>query len=189
MKRYRISEMAKELGVENHVLRYWEEELQLKAKRNELGHRYYTEEDLKIYKEIKRLKESGVQLKGIKNILSDTKDIAEIQLPEQKKEISVDFKSDQQETKQIKLQSLLQMLIQDAVNQSNQLLIDELKDSLLKEIDYQFRQLMDEQEKLHQEDLLLQEKYFEKIDQSIQKEYGNKSKKRFFMFKNKVIQE
>ena len=40
-----ISDAAKEVRVESHVLRYWEEELHLPIKRNELGHRYYTEED------------------------------------------------------------------------------------------------------------------------------------------------
>ena len=43
---YYISEAAKKVQVENHVLRYWEEELQLPIKRNEMGHRYYTEQDV-----------------------------------------------------------------------------------------------------------------------------------------------
>ena len=34
---YYISEAAKKVQVENHVLRYWEEELQLPIKRNEMG--------------------------------------------------------------------------------------------------------------------------------------------------------
>ena len=41
-----ISDAAREVKVESHVLRYWEEELHLPIKRNELGHRYYTEEDV-----------------------------------------------------------------------------------------------------------------------------------------------
>ena len=40
--RYLISETAKLVQVEPHVLRYWEEELGLSIKRNEMGHRYYT---------------------------------------------------------------------------------------------------------------------------------------------------
>ena len=39
---YMISEAAKQVGVESHVLRYWEEELELEISRNEMGHRYYT---------------------------------------------------------------------------------------------------------------------------------------------------
>ena len=67
---YFISEAAKEVKVENHVLRYWEEELQLPIKRNELGHRYYTEEDRELFLKVKQLKENGVQLKGIRTMLN-----------------------------------------------------------------------------------------------------------------------
>lgn len=64
-----ISEAAKQVQVESHVLRYWEEELQLPIKRNDMGHRYYTMEDVRQFKEIKMLKEQGLQLKAIKTIL------------------------------------------------------------------------------------------------------------------------
>ena len=40
-KRYIISDASKMLGVESHVLRYWEEELNVSIPRNEMGHRYY----------------------------------------------------------------------------------------------------------------------------------------------------
>ena len=38
--RYIISDASKKIDVEPHVLRYWEEELHLEIKRNEMGHRY-----------------------------------------------------------------------------------------------------------------------------------------------------
>ncbi len=66
---YFISEAAKEVKVENHVLRYWEEELNLPVKRNEQGHRYYTKEDIERFIYIKELKEEGLQLKAIRNVL------------------------------------------------------------------------------------------------------------------------
>ena len=69
-KQYKISEMTKFINVEAHVLRYWEEELQLPIKRNELGHRYYTEEDKELFLKVKKLKEKGVQLKGIRTMLN-----------------------------------------------------------------------------------------------------------------------
>ena len=68
-----ISDAAKEVKVESHVLRYWEEELHLPIKRNELGHRYYTQEDVERFKQIKGMKERGLQLKAIKMILRDGK--------------------------------------------------------------------------------------------------------------------
>ena len=68
-----ISDAAKKVHVEAHVLRYWEEELELPIKRNELGHRYYTEEDVKRFQEIRELKERGLQLKAIRLILKNGK--------------------------------------------------------------------------------------------------------------------
>ena len=44
--RYMISDAAGLVNVEAHVLRYWEEELELDIPRNELGHRYYTKENI-----------------------------------------------------------------------------------------------------------------------------------------------
>ena len=68
-----ISDAAKEVKVESHVLRYWEEELHLPIKRNELGHRYYTTDDVERFKQIKSMKEKGLQLKAIKMILKNGK--------------------------------------------------------------------------------------------------------------------
>lgn len=68
---YMISETAKRVGVESHVLRYWEEELELPIGRTEMGHRHYTEDDIQLFSCIKELKEQGMLLKEIKNILPD----------------------------------------------------------------------------------------------------------------------
>lgn len=68
---YLINEAAKEVHVEAHVLRYWEEELELPIKRNPQGHRIYTQEDIERFLKIKSLKDKGLQLKAVKTILSD----------------------------------------------------------------------------------------------------------------------
>jgi DNA-binding transcriptional MerR regulator len=67
--RYMISDAAQIAGVESHVLRYWEDELGLEVPRNELGHRYYTRENIQEFQRIKELKEQGYQLKAIRMIL------------------------------------------------------------------------------------------------------------------------
>ena len=72
-KRYLISDAAKAVQAEPHVLRYWEEELELPIQRTELGHRYYTEEDIQTFQNIKELKERGFQLKAIKVLLPELK--------------------------------------------------------------------------------------------------------------------
>lgn len=69
--KYSISDAAKQLSVETHVLRYWEVELGLHIRRNSQGHRFYDAKDISILKNIKDLKEQGFQLKAIKMILPD----------------------------------------------------------------------------------------------------------------------
>lgn len=69
--RYMISDTAKKVEVEAHVLRYWEEELCLNIARNEMGHRYYTAKDILVFQNIKKLKEQGFQLKTIKMVLPE----------------------------------------------------------------------------------------------------------------------
>ena len=77
--RYLISETAKLVQVEPHVLRYWEEELGLSIKRNEMGHRYYTDKDLEIFQKIKELKKEGLQLKTIKEKLHEKDEIPQVE--------------------------------------------------------------------------------------------------------------
>lgn len=68
---YMISEAAKVVGVESHVLRYWEEELGLTIGRTETGYRYYTEEDIQLFHCIRKLKDEGVLLKELKLLIPD----------------------------------------------------------------------------------------------------------------------
>ena len=68
--RYIISDAAKMIDVEPHVLRYWEEELGMEIPRNEMGHRYYTDKEVKIFTAVRDLKAKGFQLKAIKMVLS-----------------------------------------------------------------------------------------------------------------------
>ena len=55
--------------VKSYVLRYWEDELDLHIGRNELGHRYYTGEDIQLFLNIKELKNRGLQLRAIHDLL------------------------------------------------------------------------------------------------------------------------
>ena len=170
-----ISDAAKEVKVESHVLRYWEEELHLPIKRNELGHRYYTQEDVERFKQIKGMKERGLQLKAIKMILRDGKlDVLSMKqgqigstekLEEEKREESpvtnvqgepmdreetglaidiVDSRereiaAESKEDKSRRLQWLLQQLIRQTLQENNSELCREIKESVVKELDYQFR--------------------------------------------------
>lgn len=69
--RFMISEAAKQVKVEAHVLRYWEEELDLTIGRTEMGHRYYTKDDIQLFRCIKKLKDEGMLLKDLKPLIPE----------------------------------------------------------------------------------------------------------------------
>lgn len=65
-KIYTIKEASELLELESHTLRYYEDELELVIPRNSMGHRYYREYDINLFKHIMQLKDQGLQLKAIK---------------------------------------------------------------------------------------------------------------------------
>ncbi len=66
-----ISDASKLVDVESHVLRYWEEELDMEIPRNEMGHRYYTRKHIDVLRHVKELKDNGFQLKAIKMLVPE----------------------------------------------------------------------------------------------------------------------
>lgn len=192
-KVYMISDAAKQVKVESHVLRYWEEELKLPIKRNEMGHRYYTEEDVNRFKDIKDLKEQGLQLKAIRSMLKTgtLKSPVGAVMPEpqteEKKEAVmyheeenakrhvmminkgefVPIHEDTREAKNIRLQQLLQNMIMDAVRFNNKEVCDEIKESLLKELGYQFRLQEEREDERDEQRITRQEEYYRQIDELI----------------------
>lgn len=186
-----ISDAAKEVQVESHVLRYWEEELHLPIKRNELGHRYYTEEDVACFKQIKSMKERGLQLKAIKMILKDGRldiigekkteetagkeeEIMPIQIvePEAMPEGTLERQNVgtlDKEGKARRLQWLLQQMIRETIQESNEELCREIRESLVKELDYQFRTQEERDDERCRLQLERTEQYYQKMDELIRK--------------------
>ncbi len=187
-KIYMISDAAKQVQVEAHVLRYWEEELEMPAKRNEMGHRYYTEEDIRQFQKIKELKEQGLQLKAIRHILKSgglQGDLGKRHVVMVKKgeflpvpENDIAIAEETREQKNIRLQQLLKEMIVEAVHSSNQELCQEIKESLLKELDYQFR-LQEEREDVREEERISrQEEHFRQIDEMLRARNTGRKKER-----------
>lgn len=191
-----ISDAAKEVEVESHVLRYWEEELELPIKRNELGHRYYTEEDVQRFRQIKHLKERGLQLKAIKMIMKDGKldviggsayivpekgtdegeehsgmniEILECRDRSDMMEKTVDLGELTREEKAKRLQWIIQQMMQEAVKQNNQTLCKEIKESVIKELDYQFRMQEEREEERDKELVKRGEEYYHRMDELLRK--------------------
>ncbi len=180
-----ISDAAKAVKVESHVLRYWEEELHLPIKRNELGHRYYTSEDVEQFKKIKSMKERGLQLKAIKMILKDGKldvisgqeEYEEEMLCEEEvveaQEIQVientEALEQSKEDKSMRLQWLLQQLIRETLRENNQEICREIKESVIKELDYQFRLMEEHDEQREARQIKRTEEYYKKMDELLRK--------------------
>ncbi len=70
---YSISEVSKLTGLEQYILRYWETEFeQLKPGKNRAGNRIYTNKDIKLILQIKKLlREEKYTIEGAKKILAD----------------------------------------------------------------------------------------------------------------------
>ena len=196
-KIYLISDAAKQVQVESHVLRYWEEELKLPIKRNEMGHRYYTQEDIARFQEIKDLKEQGLQLKAIRNMLQRGKlgvfdleerkgDMAEKNLKEEgmkrhvvmvNKGEFVPVTEESREAKSLRLQQLLQNMIMEAVRSNNREVCEEIKDTMLKELDYQFRIQEEREDERDAVRINLQEEHYRQIDELIRSRNNGRRKK------------
>ena len=83
-KEYSVSEAVRLVGVESHVLRYWEEELQADIRRTSQGHRVYSEKNIETFRKVKELKETGLQLRAIRILLDKAEgDEAKAALAEQ----------------------------------------------------------------------------------------------------------
>lgn len=80
--KYVISEVVNMTQIKPHTIRYWEDELQLNIDRNTMGHRYYSDENIKLFLKIKELKDQGFQLKAIKMLLPNIHTLEEMDSPQ-----------------------------------------------------------------------------------------------------------
>ncbi len=208
---YLISETARLVGVESHVLRYWEEELKLPIRRNELGHRYYTGEDVEQFREIKKLKEQGLQLKAIRTVLTDSR--LQVLVPLREKDTFAAGRNTpqtaggseihsckemmrpveelphmpsgqehsetglEQDDKGLRLQMLLHSMISQAVRENNAELVGELKETIMKEMDYQFRVQEEENSRREQERIERDEEHYRRLDELLRAYSGRRPQK------------
>jgi len=68
-KKLTIKDAAKILGIKEPTMRKYEQDFNLKIPRNEVGHRYFTDKEIALFKQIKALKDKGANTNVIKNIL------------------------------------------------------------------------------------------------------------------------
>lgn len=162
---YLISEAAKKVDAPSHVLRYWEEELEMNIPRNEMGHRYYTDLHIRLFRQVKELKEKGYQLRAIKMVLSRALESdGEVVVPAEVLEEDVvaalkecaereneqmgnmddrEITSLMAEEKAKQFRNLMVQMIGQAIEENNEKLSQDISkmvnDKVLKELDYLMR--------------------------------------------------
>lgn len=137
---YMISEAAKRVNVETHVLRYWEEELELPIGRTEMGHRYYTEENIQLFRCIKELKEQGMLLKDLKDFIPDMLRLKESKMKKELQEIPVSKPEVIPDSKLEQVQLLIGQVLQNIVAENNKVLEDTvtkvINEKIIREMDF-----------------------------------------------------
>lgn len=162
---YLISDASRKVDVESHVLRYWEEELEMNIPRNEMGHRYYTDFHIRLFKQVKELKEKGYQLKAIKAALARTLETdGEVVVPNdvleedvvaalkectEKENEKLETMDDREltalmaEERAEQFKALMTQMIGQAIEENNEKLSQDISrmvnDKILKEMDYLMR--------------------------------------------------
>lgn len=205
--RYMISDASKKIEVEQHTLRYWEVELDLHILRNEMGHRYYTEEDIEVLKAVKILKEKGYQLRAIKMLLPDiqklnnldTDDVLKVQqewdrkymdvitgensltsLPIQKTDMTIEdpeILMDKSAERLDQFKTIINTIVTEALQDNNEV----LSGAVIKEMDYLLRLKEDrEEERYKQFDRSLREIQNSRAEVAVSKVEKYKKKKRLF---------
>ena len=186
--RYMISDAADMVHVETHVLRYWEEELDLTIPRNEMGHRYYTRENIREFQKIKDLKDQGYQLKAIRMILhngrleeDEVKEVLQTEkivpmpikvvedMPAIQRQTAVENTSTlSPEERMCQFRELMSDIVGQAIAQNNEALSQtigrDVQEMVLKEMNY----LMREQD-------MAQEERYRKLDAAIRGKIRKKS--------------
>ena len=189
MEMMMIKDVAKNLGVESHVLRYWEEELGLTIKRNSMGHRYYDARDIKLFGEVKELRDRGFSLKDIKDgikkqraklVSEDTKvdseNIVPEHAPEETGEIETELKKekldeenvDSDNTDQFKvvdfktaqMQNIMNKIVANALKENKDIITTSIKSEITTDVMKQFDTVMREKEEKEEE-------RYRKLDETI----------------------
>ena len=147
---YTISDTAKLLQVETHVLRYWEDELGLSIPRNKMGHRVYHQKQIELLRQIIQWKEDGLSLKEISARIppANTNNGQVIPYPSSNSVVSADDKMQQ-------FKAILGRIVSEAIRENSQELTSDIASNVSehvnKELDFLFREKEEADEKRYRE--------------------------------------
>jgi DNA-binding transcriptional MerR regulator len=155
-----IKETAKLLDIKEHVLRYWEEELNLSISRNDMGYREYSDRDIEMFRKIAALRKQGVGLKEIHDGINKARPDESNNTNESNTELNelnelkiVDFQAAQ-------LQSVMNKIVANAFRENRHIITSSLRGELTEDVMKQIDVIMREQEERD-------EARFRKLDETI----------------------
>ena len=167
--RFMISEAAKQVNVESHVLRYWEEELDLTIGRTEMGHRYYTKDDIQLFCCIKKLKNEGMLLKDLKPLIPELKEKkSKLKTPEKEK---TQLQTVTSETGDIllplntidQMRALVGDVFREALSENNSILKNDISSTITTDVIHEMDFILEAKERR-------QEEHFRKLDMLIRRQ-------------------
>ena len=167
--RFMISEAAKQVNVESHVLRYWEEELDLTIGRTEMGHRYYTKDDIQLFCCIKKLKNEGMLLKDLKPLIPELKEKkSKLKTPEKEK---TQLQTVTSETGDIllplntidQMRALVGDVFREALKENNSILKNDISSTITTDVIHEMDFILEAKERR-------QEEHFRKLDMLIRRQ-------------------
>ena len=189
---YSIKEAAKQVHVESHVLRYWEEELGLTIARNDQGHRYYTKDDVALLDRIRNWKGQGLQLKAIRLMLSEDGKLSVPQdvikdaqaMMEKKKTADEKLLAVMEETqeaedmlvsqdgmnKAVRLQLMLENLVSRAVQENSE--------KIMEELDQQVQRMEENAQARERQHWEREEEHYRKLDELLCQRGRRKDKRK-----------
>ncbi len=171
-----VKDVADMLDTEAYVLRFYEKELNLDIKRNAKGHRIYTMEDVELFKQVQEMREQGLQLKAIENIVHDsTEEVKETYEQLTSVQLTPINRSKNRESNNLQLADATS----EQVKQFSMMMKDMFKEALVeykeitqnevhKEIEKKVEDAVDERiEALEAKQKVKDEEYYKKLDETM----------------------
>ena len=155
--RFMISEAAKQVNVESHVLRYWEEELDLTIGR------------IQLFCCIKKLKNEGMLLKDLKPLIPELKEKkSKLKTPEKEK---TQLQTVTSETGDIllplntidQMRALVGDVFREALNENNSILKNDISSTITTDVIHEMDFILEAKERR-------QEEHFRKLDMLIRRQ-------------------
>ncbi len=175
-----VKDVSDILQTEPYVLRFYEKELNLNIKRNAKGHRVYSIEDIELFRKIQDLREQGLQLKAIENIVHHheeeltqtleqltTTQVHQIKSTEKAKSSSFDI-TDIKDEKVVQFSLLMKDMLKKALDEHEAEVKAEVKEAICEQVKEEVKEEVDRKLfEFEQVQLQKNEDHYRKLDETM----------------------